>query len=81
MSRLFANFLANLLKKKGEGEMEHNKISVIIKIANADEFRSLVEKFSKKAHELNEIAHELESFHFEGEIESQAMSSNADKAE
>lgn len=61
--------------------MKHNKISLIVKITNADEFRSLVEKFNKKAHELNEIAHELESFHFQGEIESKAMLSNTDKVE
>jgi len=59
--------------------MELNKVNVIVKIANADEFRSLVEKFNQKARELNEVANELELFHFEGEIESQAMSSNADK--
>lgn len=53
--------------------MEVNKINVIVKIANADEFRSLVEKFNQKAQELNEIAHELELFHFKGEIESQIM--------
>mgnify|MGYP000858511843 CR=1 FL=1 len=60
--------------------MELNKVNVIVKIANADEFRSLVGKFNQKAQELNEIAHELELFHFKGEIESQAMSSNADKS-
>lgn len=47
--------------------MELNKVNVIVKIANADEFRSLVEKFNQKAQELNEIAHELELFHFKGE--------------
>lgn len=51
--------------------MALNKINVIVKIANADKFRLLVEKFNQKAHELTEIAHELESFHFQGEIESQ----------
>lgn len=61
--------------------MEVSKINVTVKIANADEFRSLVGKFNQKAQELNEIAHELELFHFKGEIESQAMSSNADKVE
>lgn len=59
--------------------MELNKVNVIVEIANVDEFRSLVEKFNQKAQELNEIALELELFRFKGEIESQAMSSNADK--
>ncbi|MGT2797080.1 hypothetical protein [Streptococcus intermedius] len=50
-----------------------SKINVTVKIANADEFRSLVEKFNQKARELNEVAHELELFHFEGEIESKVI--------
>lgn len=62
-------------------ELNKVKVNVTVKISNAAEFCSLVEKFNQKAHELNEIAHELELFHFEGEIESQAMSSNADKVE
>ena len=69
-----------MMRLERRREMELNKVNVIVKIANADEFRSLVEKFNQKAQELNEIAHELELFHFKGEIESQAMSSNADKS-
>lgn len=53
--------------------MELNKVNVIVKIANAAEFRSLIEKFNQKARELNEVANELELFRFEGEIESQIM--------
>ena len=53
--------------------MELNKVNVTIKIANAAEFRSLIEKFNQKARELNEVAHELELFYFKGEIESQVM--------
>lgn len=53
--------------------MEVSKINVTVKIANADEFRSLVGKFNQKAQELNEIAHELELFHFKSEIESQVV--------
>jgi hypothetical protein len=53
--------------------MEVNKINVTVEIANAAEFRSLIEKFNQKARELNEVAHELELFHFEGEIESKVI--------
>ena len=60
--------------------MEVSKINVTVEIANADEFRSLVKKFNQKAHELSELAHELEVFCFKGAIENQAMSSNADKS-
>lgn len=53
--------------------MESNKVNVTIRIANAAEFRSLVEKFNQKARELNEVAQELELFRFEGEIESKVI--------
>ena len=33
----------------------------------SDEFQSVIKKISQKAQELNEIAHELELFYFEGE--------------
>lgn len=41
--------------------MKNNQVNI------ADEFQSLVKKISQKAQELNEIAHELELFYFEGE--------------
>ena len=41
--------------------MRNNQVNM------ADEFQSLIKKISQKAQELNEIAHELELFYFEGE--------------
>ncbi len=50
-----------------------NKVNVTIRIANASEFRSLIEKFNQKAYELNEVVHELELFRFESEVESKVI--------
>lgn len=49
-------------------------VDVRIKLKNAEDFRKLVSEFNKKANELSLIAHELQIFHFEGEIENQVLS-------
>lgn len=61
-----ANFLVNFFKKEvctmGIGSM-----TVTVKIKNMDKFIELSEEFRKKACELEELAHELKTFNFEGE--------------
>ncbi|WP_242258149.1 hypothetical protein [Streptococcus thoraltensis] len=56
-------------------------VNVSVRINNVVEFSELVEKFNQKARELEEIAHELEHFQFQGEIENQILSDNTDKTE
>ncbi|HEM5106532.1 TPA: hypothetical protein U1235_001141 [Streptococcus suis] len=43
-------------------------MTVTVKVANIDKFIELSSKFSKKARELEELAHELKTFDFEGEV-------------
>lgn len=42
-------------------------MTVTVKIKNMDKFIELSEEFGKKARELEELAHELRTFNFEGE--------------
>ncbi|CQR26186.1 hypothetical protein BN1356_02544 [Streptococcus varani] len=61
--------------------MTESKVNMTVQISNANEFRSLVSKFNKKARELEELAHELEMFRFHGELETSILSTDADKVE
>ena len=45
-------------------------LNVNVKIKNMDHFVELNKEFNKKARELEELAHELKTFDFEGKIES-----------
>ncbi|MGT2744106.1 hypothetical protein ACVRW4_01930 [Streptococcus phocae subsp. phocae] len=54
-------------------------VDVRIKLSNAEEFRELVQKFNKKAYELSLIAHGLEMFVFEGEIENRVLSDDTNE--
>lgn len=45
-------------------------LNVNVKVKNIDRFIELNKKFNKKARELEELAHELKVFNFEGKIES-----------
>lgn len=60
---------------------ETASVNVTVKINNITEFSTLVEKFNEKAHELEAISHELMRFKFQGEIESRALSDNANEIE
>lgn len=42
-------------------------MTVTVKVKNMDKFIELSEEFRKKACELEELAHELRTFNFEGE--------------
>lgn len=46
------------------------KAIIDVKLTNIDEFNDLVARFTKKAHELQDIAHELQTFRFTGEVQS-----------
>ena len=50
--------------------MAKNSITVEVKVnvTNMDQFNDLVKMFNKKAHELEELAHELNMFRFEADI-------------
>lgn len=50
------------------------KMNVFVKITNVDQFKKLTMEFTQKAHKLQEIAHELEQFRFEGQIENKVLS-------
>ena len=50
------------------------KAVINVKLTNIDEFNDLVSEFSKKAQELKEIAHELQTFQFTGDIQSSSDS-------
>lgn len=56
------------------------KITVSINVTNASEFSDLVSKFSKKARELEEIAHELEHFQFRGKVENELLSDDTNES-
>lgn len=56
-----------------------SSVNVSVRINNADEFSELVRKLNQKARELDEISHELMNFQFQGEVERQALSDNADE--
>lgn len=43
-------------------------MTVTVKVTNMDKFIELSKEFNKKARELEELAHELKSFDFEGEV-------------
>lgn len=43
-------------------------VEVKVNVKNIDRFNDLVKDFNKKAHELEEIAHELNRFRFEADI-------------
>ncbi|HFR3977834.1 hypothetical protein [Streptococcus orisratti] len=45
-------------------------MTVTVTIKNMDEFIELSNEFNKKARELEELAHKLKSFDFEGEATS-----------
>jgi len=63
----FANFLANFLKKGGTA-MGFGSMTVTVKLVNIDRFIELSNEFNKKARELEQLAHELKTFDFEGEV-------------
>ncbi len=65
----FANFLVNFLKKE-ERQMGIGSMIVTVKVTNIDKFVELSKEFNKKARELEELAHELQTFHFEGDVAS-----------
>lgn len=50
--------------------MAKNSITVEVKVnvTNMDQFNDLVKMFNKKTHELEELAHELNTFRFEADI-------------
>lgn len=50
--------------------MAKNSMTVEVKVnvTNLDQFNDLVKMFNKKAHELGELAHELNMFRFEADI-------------
>lgn len=50
------------------------KAIIDVKLTNIDKFNELVSEFSKKAHELKEIAHELQTFQFTGDVQSSSDS-------
>lgn len=54
-------------------------VDVRIKLSNSEAFREMVREFNTKAHELSLIAHELEMFVFEGEIESRVLSDDCNE--
>ncbi|MBT1242955.1 hypothetical protein JZI52_11105 [Streptococcus equi subsp. equi] len=60
---------------------ETASVNVTVKINNITEFSTLVEKFNEKARELEAISHELMRFQIQGEIESRALSDNANEIE
>ena len=43
-------------------------VSVKVNVTNMEKFKDLVKEFNKKAHELEELAHELNMFRFEADI-------------
>ncbi|HFE0935436.1 TPA: hypothetical protein ACF7DW_000945 [Streptococcus agalactiae] len=43
-------------------------MTVTVKVTNMDKFIELSKEFNKKARKLEELAHELKSFDFEGEV-------------
>lgn len=43
---------------------------VTVKVTNINKFVELSKEFNKKARELEELAHELQTFHFEGDVAS-----------
>ena len=43
-------------------------VEVKVNVTNIEQFNDLVKGFNKKAHELEEIAHELNKFRFEADI-------------
>lgn len=43
-------------------------VEVKVNVTNIDQFNDLVKTFNKKAHELEELAHELNRFRFEADI-------------
>lgn len=43
-------------------------VEVKVNVTNMDQFKDLVKEFNKKAHELEELAHELNKFRFEADI-------------
>ena len=43
-------------------------VEVKVNVTNMDQFNDLVKMFNKKAHELENIAHELNRFRFEADI-------------
>lgn len=48
--------------------MAFGSMTVTVKIANIDHFIELSNEFNKKARELEQLAHELKTFDFEGEV-------------
>lgn len=50
------------------------KAVINVKLTNIDEFNDLVDRFAKKAHELQDIAHELQLFYFTGDVQSSSDS-------
>ena len=43
-------------------------VEVKVNVTNMDQFNDLVKEFNKKAHELEELVHELNKFRFEADI-------------
>ena len=43
-------------------------LEIKVNVTNMDQFNDLVKKFNQKAHELEELAHELNWFRFEADI-------------
>lgn len=45
------------------------KAFIEVKMTNTDEFEKLLSEFTKKARELEELAHKLNTFRFTGEVQ------------
>ena len=63
----FANFLVKN-NKKGGNAMAFGSMTVTVKLVNIDRFIELSDEFNKKARELEQLAHELKTFDFEGKV-------------
>ncbi len=45
------------------------KAFIEVKLTNVEEFQELSEEFTKKAHELEDLANRLKTFRFTGEVQ------------